>query len=193
MQSSLRSQVSGWVGFAGAAGVLVAVLMLSGCPGTLDPNQFKTGTGGGNGTGGSGSGTGGSGPTGGSTGTGGCTGGNDGAMIISVNCATTYCHIPGSDNDGTAGGLDLTVDANIGSRLLGVMPESTDQGDGSKCVGNSTAYLKAGSNPASGLFIDKFSMTHPPCGDQMPESAPFPLTATQQTCLIQWATTLTSP
>ena len=196
MQSLLRSQVSGWVGF-GAAGALVTVLMLSGCPGTLDPSMFKnTGTGGNNATGGSGSGTGGSGQTGGSTGTGGtastnCTGGNDGASIVTANCATTFCHIPGSSNDGTAGGLDLTVDANIGSRLVGVMSTGTSS-NGSMCVGEGP-YLNPNSNPATGLLIDKVTKSQPPCGAQMPFESPFPLTSTQQMCLIQWATTLTSP
>lgn len=190
MQSPLRSQGLGWVGVAGAAGMLVSVLILSGCPGTLDPTQFMTGTGG------SGSGTGGSNPTGGSTGTGGssgnCTGGNDGVNLIMTNCATTSCHIPGPLNAGSSGGLDMTVDANIGSRLVGVMSVGTTD-NGSKCMGNSTPYLDPGSNPATGLLIDKIQQKNPPCGDQMPYAAPFPLTATQQTCLIQWATTLTSP
>jgi hypothetical protein len=199
MQSLLRSQVSGWVGFAGAAGALATVLALSGCPGTLDPTLF-TGTGGSNatgGSGGSGSGTGGGNPTGGSTGTGGtasanCTGGNDGATIVTMNCATAYCHIPGASNDATAGGLDLTVDANIGSRLVGVTSVGTSS-NGSMCVGNSTPYLDAHSNPATGLLIDKVTMARPPCGAQMPFLAPMPLNATQQMCLKQWATTLTSP
>jgi hypothetical protein len=181
MQSFLRNQVSGWVGFAGA---LVAVLMVSGCPGTLDPSLFNN-TGGSTGTGGSGTG-------GGNATTVSCTGGNDGVSILNVNCATSSCHIPGSANDGTAGGLDLTPDANIGSRLVGVMSVGTAD-NGSMCVGNSTPYLNANSNPATGLFIDKFTMTHPPCGAQMPFDSPFPLPAIQQTCLTQWATTLTSP
>jgi hypothetical protein len=194
MQSLLRSQVSGWVGFAGAAGALATVLALSGCPGTLDPSMFKN-----NGTGGDtgGSGTGGSNPTGGSTGTGGtasgnCTGGNDGVSILKQNCATAYCHIPGQINDGTAGGLDLTPDSNIGSRLVGVTSGGTAS-NGSKCMDNTTPYLVPGITPATGLFIDKFTMSHPPCGDQMPASSPMFLNATQQSCLIQWATTLISP
>ena len=65
--------------------------------------------------------------------------------------------------------------------------------NGSRCMTNSTPYLDAGSNPATGLLIDKVTMTHPPCGDQMPEDAPFPLSTTQKSCIIQWATTLTSP
>jgi hypothetical protein len=189
MQSSIRSDLSGWVGLVGAAGALVSVLVLAGCSGTVDPAVVKSGTGGNTGTGGSS-------PTGGATGSGvtalNCTGDNDGVSVIMVNCATTFCHIPGAANDGTAGGLDLTVDANIGSRLVGVTSVGTAD-NASKCMGNSTPYLTAGSNPATGLLIDKVTMTHPPCGDQMPEDAPFPLSTMQKNCLIQWATTLTSP
>ena len=188
MQSSIRSNVGGWVGVVGAAGALVSVLMLGACAGSSDPLVVKSGTGGNTGTGGS--------PTGGAIGTGGttldCTGGNDGASVVTVNCATTFCHIPGTDNDGTAGGLDLTVDANIGSRLVGVKSVGTAD-NGSMCVGNATPYLNAGSNPATGLLIDKISTANPPCGAQMPFDSPFPLTTMQQKCLVQWATTLTSP
>ena len=174
MQSPLRSQVSGWVGFAGGASLFVSVLMLSGCPGTLDPTQFNmTGTGGTSATGGSG--TGGSTPTGGSPGTGGgsgnCTGGNDGVNIIMANCATSSCHIPGPLNDGLSGGLDLTVDANIGSRLVGVMSVGTAD-NGSACMADTSPYLDPGSNPATGLLIDKISSTHPPCGSFMPYASP---------------------
>jgi hypothetical protein len=189
-QSPVRGHVSGPVGFAGAAGARVSVLMLSGCPGTLDVDQFKTGGTRGN------PGSGGGNPTGGSTGTGGtavsCTGGNDGVTILNMNCATVSCHIPGAVNDGTAGGLDLTPDSNIASRLVDVVSMGTPD-NGSKCMGNPEPYLEGGISPATGLLIDKFTMPHPPCGDQMPAAAPMPLNATQQTCLIQWATTLTSP
>ncbi len=195
MQSLLRSQASGWVGFA-AAGALVSVLMLSGCPGTLDPALFNT-----SGTGGS-TGTGGGNPSGGSTGTGGgnsnCTGSNDGVAIIMANCATTACHIPGAANDGTAGGLDLTVDANIASRLVDVTTVGTAN-NGSSCVGNTMPYLKSGSNPATGLLIDKIvsspkcTANSACCGLPMPWPGISLLTPVQQTCLIQWATTLTSP
>jgi hypothetical protein len=191
MQSLLRSQVSGWVGFA-AAGAFVSVLMLTGCPGTLDPTLFNNTSGAGGNTG-----TGGGNPTGGSTGTGGvaanCTGGNDGVSILTSYCAVTGgCHVPGASNEGVSGGLDLTPDSNIASRLVGVTSVGTAN-NMSQCTGQTAPYLKSGSNPATGLMIDKFTMTNPPCGAQMPASAPFPLTAIQQTCLTQWATTLTSP
>src|SRR3954465_1567575 len=186
MQSPLRSHGSGWAGVAGAAGLLVSVLTPAGSPGTLDPNQFSMTSG----TGGSGSGTGGSTGTGGSSGT--CTGDNAGPAIVTTNCATTFCHIPGTKNAGVSGGLDLTVDANIGARLVGVMTVGTVD-NGSACITNTIPYLNANSNPATGLLIDKVTMAHPPCGGQMPDSAPMPLSATKQSCLIEWATTLTSP
>lgn len=178
----------------GLAGALMSVLMLSGCPGTLDPHEFQTG--GNTGSGGitATGGTGGGNPTGGAIGTGGnpnCTGGNDGATIVTMNCASVSCHIPGAVNDGTTGGLDLTVDANIASRLVGVMSVGTAD-NMSKCMGNTTPYLNPGSKPATGLLIDKINPS-PPCGVQMPASSPMFLTPMQKTCLIQWATTLTSP
>jgi hypothetical protein len=109
-----------------------------------------------------------------------------------MNCATAFCHIPGSQNDAFAGGLDLTVDANIGSRLVDVTSVGTTD-NASVCLASTEPYLKGGSKPATGLLIDKVTMTHPPCGDQMPANALTPLTAVQQACLVQWATTLTSP
>ncbi len=189
-QSPTRGPFPEGVGFAGAAGALVTLLMLSGCPGTLDPNQFPTGTGGSTGSGG----TGGSGPTGGVPGTGGtaldCTGGNEGTAILTNSCAVSNCHIPGSANDGVAGGLDLTPDANIASRLVGVMSVGTAD-NGSMCMGQGP-YLDAHSNPATGLLLDKLKPSRP-CGAQMPADSAFFLTPTQQSCLTQWATTLTSP
>jgi hypothetical protein len=188
MQSLLRSQVSGWVGVAGAAGVLVSLLMLTGCPGTLDPALFNTtGTGGSKGTGGT-TGSGGSGSN--------CTGANDPAAIITTNCASLGCH----DSSGAqfSGGLNLVVDATIGSRLVDVTTVGTAD-NGSSCVGNPLPYLQGGSNPATGLLIDKIQSSpkctanSACCGLPMPSPGIQLLPAQQQTCLIQWATTLTSP
>ena len=199
MQSAIRRNVSGRFGFLRAAVALASVLTLFGCSGAMDPAVVKAGTGGSTGsgdTGNGGTGNAGSGSAGGATGTGGsaldCTGANSGASILTANCATSFCHIPGAANDGTAADLDLTVDANIGSRLVGVTSGGTAD-NGSRCMTSSTPYLDPGSNPATGLLIDKVTMTHPPCGDQMPKGAPFPLSTMQKSCLIQWATSLTSP
>jgi len=187
MQSPLRSQVSGRVGFAGAAGALISILMLSGCPGTLDPALFQTGTGG------SGSGTGGSSSTGGSTGTGGssanCTGSNDGPTLVTNQCAYAGCHDT-ADAQFSAN-LDLTVDSTISSRLVGVMAAQPAGSNQAACMNETEPLLVAGSNPATGLLVDKIK-PNPPCGVRMPFSG-IALSTMQQTCLIQWATTLTSP
>jgi hypothetical protein len=191
MQRVVQRYVPGGVGFAGAVGALVSVLALTGCPGTLDPELAKMAAGGG-GTGGSNA----TGGTGGSTGTGGtnnCTGSLDGPTLVTANCATMFCHIPGATNDGTCGGLDLTVDANIGARLVGMLPTGND---GSVCGGTTKPYLQANSNPATGLMIDKMTMSSGaalcPGGSSMPYGIPLLPTA-QRNCIIQWATTLTSP
>ena len=171
MQSLLRRQVPGWVGLVGAAGMLVSVLMLSGCPGTLDPAVLA-----------------------GSTGTGGsssnCTGDNAGATIVTKNCAISGCH----DSSGAvfAGDLDLTVDSTIGSRLVGVMAAQPTATNLAACMDETVPLLVAGSTPATGLLIDKIN-PNPPCGLAMPYPGLILLPAAQRTCLIEWATTLTSP
>jgi hypothetical protein len=189
----VHRSVPGWFGFFGATGALFTLLALTGCPGTLDPDVAKMASGGGatTGTGGSATGGTGGGGTGGSTGTGGtasnCTGAMDGATLVTNNCATTFCHIPGALNDGTCGGLDLTVDANIASRLIGVLPTGND---GSVCGGTTKPYLDAGSNPATGLLIDKMTMSSGaalcPGGASMPFGLGLLPTA-QRTCIQQWA------
>lgn len=154
--------------FTGASFVLL--MALSGCPGMLDPDVLKMATG-----------------AGGNTGTGGASSNcaAQGASTVMSTCATIGCHDPNSAT--FSGGLDLTVDSTIGSRLVGVIPGSADQ---SACTGDGP-YLVAGSNPATGLLIEKLQ-TVPPCGSQMP-LAELALTDQAQSCLIQWATTLTSP
>jgi len=164
-----------WGAIAGAAGALLAVVALTGCPGDIDPS-IKMPTQGG--TGGSGSGTGGSSAD--------CSGANAGDQIITSTCAIGGCHNAGT-NPLLNGGLNLTVDSGIAARLVGVV----SGGNGaSMCGGNATPYLNDNSNPATGLLIDKIKPS-PPCGAQMPEVPPY-LTATQQACVIQWATTLTT-
>jgi hypothetical protein len=203
MQSLFRSHVPepvasrvggrvGRVGFAGAAGALMSVLMLSGCPGTLDPSQFQSGSGGTTGTGGSSSGTGGA-------AAGNCTGSLDGPTLVMTQCAISGCH-DATDANTLGAGLDLTVDSTIASRLVDVVSPG-DTNASSVCGGNTEPYLNSGSNPATGLLIQKFvtspkcSATESPpcCGTPMPYPGIVFLSPQQQTCLIQWATTLTSP
>jgi hypothetical protein len=188
-----RHRIRGWLGLAGAIGALILVPTLSGCPGTLDPDVAKlastgSGTGGSHGTG--------RGATGGATGAGGttaldCTGANDGATIVTMNCATEFCH--STQGASGCGGLDLTIDSSIASRLVGVMA-GTSSTSAQQCMGINKNYLDPNSSPATGLLIDKCT-TAWLCGARMPY---YPLnskylTDTQQQCLQQWATTLTSP
>ncbi len=170
---------------AGAAGLLVAAGTLSGCPGSLDPSLLPppSGSGGSNGSGG---GTG----SGGTT-TVDCSGNNSGASIIASMC-TPGCH--DSVAASLIGGVDLTLDANIASRLVGV--KSQGKGE-SACGSNSEPYLEAGSNPAKGLLIWKIQsnprceQNSSCCGVLMPQGALTPLSSAQQECITQWATTLT--
>jgi hypothetical protein len=186
MRSLGRSDVLGWGGFVGAAGGLVSLLMLAGCPGTLDLAQFQSGSGGSTGTGGSNA-------TGGATGTGGaaadCTGGNDGASIVTNNCARSGCHDSASAQFSAS--LDLTVNATIGSRLVGVMAAEPTALNMASCTSEQEPLLMAGPGQATGLLVDKIGPNFP-CGGRMPLDSVAPLSTTQQNCVIQWATTLTS-
>jgi len=163
---------------------------------------------GGNSSGGS-TGSGGS-SSGGSTGSGGssagCTGNNDINYIVmgtgvsdcaksppgpSCNaCAMAGCHAPDAatiKGVSVSGGLDMTLDANIGSRLIGVF-SGTSSND-SACTGSGNNYLDAHSNPASGLLIDKVKAS-PPCGDRMPYPGIVTLNAAQLACFEAWAESL---
>ena len=213
MQRHLQRLVPGWVGVAGAISAVLAVSALSGCPGTLDPSVAKMVTGGSNGSGGDGSGSGGStgsggsgsggNSSGGSTGSGGssanCTGNLDGVAIVMSQCAVSTCHNT-ADAQADGAGLDLTVNSTISSRLVDVVSPG-DTAGGSQCGGNTEAYLNSGSSPATGLLIQKIksspkcssSETPPCCGLPMPYPGVTLLSTQQQNCLIQWATTLTSP
>ena len=168
------------VGLFGLLGLIATSLGLMGCPGSLDPVLFDNGSGTGGTSGGAGSGGGASVN---------CTGANDGATLIATYCAVSGCHIPG----GVQGaGLDLTVDATIGSRLVGVVsPGDTELG--SVCGGWPTPYLTSGAIPTpTGLLIDKISLKNGnaalcPQGDAMPWPGVIPLAVTQQACIEQWA------
>jgi hypothetical protein len=109
-----------------------------------------------------------------------------GDQIVTGQCAISGCH--NASSAATLGaGLNLTPDSGIGSRLVGVKSPGALV---SQCGGNTTPYLDKGSNPATGLLIDKIK-PNPPCGVQMPETPPL-LTDAQVQCVVQWATTLTT-
>lgn len=152
-----------------AAALVFSATVGLGCPGTLDPSLTGTTT---SGTGGAGATTG---ATGGTSG-GGCADG--GAQIVAASCATIGCH----DSNSMEGGLDLTPNSTIASRLVGVT--STGNGPDSVCGGKT--YLAASSNPASGLLIDKIKGTQT-CGAGMPYPGASLLPSVQQTCIEQWA------
>lgn len=125
---------------------------------------------------------------GGTAGTGGQTVCDAPATVFSVppngKCTTAGCH----DTQFKQGGLDLTNDAGLAARLLGVMSDGTT--NGSQCGSATTPYLVAGSNPAMGLLLDKLNAT-PPCGARMPSLGS--LTTQDMDCIKSWALSLTSP
>jgi hypothetical protein len=214
MQRHLQRLVPGWVGVAGVVGAFLFVSAVSGCPGTLDPTLAGmasgsggsgSGSGGSNNSGGS-TGSGGSSNSGGSTGSGGsstdCTGNNDINFIVMGTgdsrcpgtacnaCAQSGCHIPDSGSTKSAslsGGLDMTLDSGIGSRLIGVFSGTT--ANASECTSSGKNYLDAQSNPATGLLIDKIK-ANPSCGKRMPYPGITVLTSAQITCFQNWAESL---
>ena len=56
------------------------------------------------------------------------------------------------------------------------------------CKGKNLVYLKAGVQPAQGLFLDKLK-PNPPCGVIMPMTPPV-LTSTEIDCVQKWANSI---
>ena len=109
--------------------------------------------------------------------------------VFTSKCALGGCH---DATTAAAGGLNLTASADLGTRLLGVKSNGMNL---SLCGSNTTPYLEAHTNPATGLLLQKISTTAP-CGLIMPYGASATsgrLTATQINCITTWATTITSP
>jgi hypothetical protein len=147
--------------------IFLALSLALGCAGSLEPG---VGVGGGVG-GGSGSGS------GGAPGSNGCE-----TAVFTSKCIS--CH----STAGPAGGLDLQA-ANVASRMVG---KPTSSGLGAACSGKGM-LLNAGSNPATGIFIDKITkMDGDPllCGSAMPLGNT--LTPTELTCLMTFATAATT-
>jgi hypothetical protein len=109
------------------------------------------------------------------------------ALFGLKNCTLGGCH----DSSGSSAGLNLTADGLPG-RLLGQSPKANMGLVVSSCAGMGKVYLNPGSNPATGLLIDKLTPTFGGCGMRMP-SGGSPLTDSQMECVRSWALTLTSP
>jgi hypothetical protein len=155
------------------AGAMLAGL--AGCAGELDPSLFP-----------------GAGGSGGSVGQAGSGGGGGSAtacdapqMVFAVGCALPGCH---SANTAGGAGLDL-ASAGVAGRLLGQGP-STNTGAQAVCASVGKPYLVAGSNPATGLLMDKMDALKVTCGSTM--SLLGNLSSSQLACLSAWATAVTT-
>jgi hypothetical protein len=132
---------------------------------------------------------GGMGNTGGMNGTGGMSMGTGGGSqpqncdnaktILNNNCVACHGSTP------IFAHLDL-VSAGVGSRLVG-KDTSSGSDTGEMCMGKGK-LIDAGSNPATGVLVDKITHSKPGCGSVMPMSGL--LSTSDQQCLIQWATWL---
>jgi hypothetical protein len=122
------------------------------------------------------------------TGTGGTGGDTCDAMPI---FRTHTCMLVGAchDGQGSAAGFDMQT-AGWETKLVGKVSAGGGTGDlASKCGGMGLVYLKAGVQPAQGLFMDKLTKAPPACGVQMPNLPPL-LNATEQACVQKWANAL---
>jgi hypothetical protein len=162
------------LGPLGLFDVILTSVGLMGCPGSLDPSIMRGagGTSGGGGTGGTVT----------------CDVTSIFTQPVGYGCATTGCHDT-ADAPLAAAGLDLTLNATIGSRLVGVAsPGDTNASGAQACAGK--IYLDPMSNPATGLLIDKITLPDNSaglCGLAMPYPGTSRLSAAQQTCVEQWA------
>jgi len=150
-----------------AAALSVVLAGLAACAGEIDPSLIPGGLGQGGGGGG------------------GATPCDAPKMVFAASCALPGCH--GANSAGGAK-LDL-ASAGVAGRLLGQGP-STDASAGALCTDAGKPYLVAGSNPATGLLIDKTNSAAVSCGSSMALLGQ--LTATQLTCLTAWATAVTT-
>jgi len=115
-------------------------------------------------------------------------GGGSGGPCDAVPVLAAKCSYPGVCHDSrplTPGGLDLMTAPF--DRLVGALPSGENS---SQCAGTTTPYLVAGSNPATGLLLDKLTPARP-CGETMPTLDT--LTPTELACIQSWATGLTAP
>jgi mono/diheme cytochrome c family protein len=105
--------------------------------------------------------------------------------IFAAKC--TVCHGVG----GAYAGLDLSS-AGLATRLVGVAPPGGGSAAPSMCTGMGKIYLTAGSNPATGLLLEKIISANPSCGVRMPFGLA-PLSASDIACVQSWSNTVTAP
>lgn len=153
-----------------AIGMLAGALLAGwgGCAGEIDPSlipQANGGTGGGGG--------------------GGVNVCDAPKMVFTASCAAPGCH---SANSIGGAGLDL-VSAGVIARLLGQGP-STDVAKQAACESAGKPYLVAGSNPATGLLMEKVDSAAVTCGNSMALLGQ--LDDAEIACLSAWATAVTT-
>ena len=172
MSSSLLFRIRTFAVVGAVAGALLAGP--GGCAGEIDPSLIP-------GAGGSGS------PLGqaGSGGGGGASVCDAPKMVFSASCSPVGCH---SANSSGGAGLDL-ASAGVVARLLGQGP-STNTAAAAACESAGKPYLMAGSNPATGLLMDKVDPAKVTCGTSMALLGQ--LDAAEVACLSAWATAVTT-
>jgi hypothetical protein len=168
---------------AARAGICSAVLLLTlaGCAGDLNPSLFPAGA--------SGSGaTSGGGATSGAAGSGASSPPCDAPTVTFPSaCALVGCH----DSTSMLSGLDLTA-AGIVARVLNVTPGAASQACGPPNPSSMEPYLRQGSNPATGLLIDKLVPASVTCGVLMPYGNQSMIDPTDFSCITSWATAVTT-
>jgi len=132
--------------------------------------------------------------TGGSGGGGGSGGRCNALPLFNSTSPMHTCSVVGAchDGQGSAAGLDLLT-PGWQNHLVGRAPSATAGAMSlmSMCANKGFVYLVAGSNPATGLFLDKLKTT-PPCGVHMPNLPGSDFSATELACIQDWATGLTT-
>jgi hypothetical protein len=102
-------------------------------------------------------------------------------------CTQLGCHSANTP----AGGLDLTNNAGLVGRLLGVRSNGMNT---SVCGAETTPYLVDGMTPATGLLLDKMFASPLPCGaggNRMPSLGA--LSQADTDCIREWANSVTAP
>jgi hypothetical protein len=172
VSSSFLIRIRSFAVVGAVAGALLAGP--GGCAGEIDPSLIPKSGGGGSGS-----------PLGQAGSGGGASVCDAPKMVFSASCSPVGCH---SANSSGGAGLDL-ASAGVVARLLGQGP-STNTAAAAACEGAGKPYLAAGSNPATGLLMDKVDPAKVTCGTSMALLGQ--LDAAEVACLTAWATAVTT-